>query len=392
LTTISLITEAIRQESLDGWLFCNFAHRDRLTDHTLGLDPESVSTRSWFYFLLATGEAVQVVHSMESGILQTLPGSVQTYSGREELRRVLTAFSGQKFAILHDPVLTVLSTVSGGHLSTIESCGIQTMSAAGVLQRINLFKTDSDYASHEEAAAILYKTVSHTWHHLSSLIAAGNTTTEGAIRDFMLANMTGSGLITDHPPIVAAGANTADPHYSVPDNPDNPYGASIGRDTLVQFDLWGKIPGGMYADISWVVYTGTRCPHEYQDRFSLICDARDQVVVLVAEALRSGRDITGSAIDERTRTFLASRIVNPAWIRHRTGHAIDTECHGSGVNLDSIEFPDTRPLLEGSCFSVEPGIYCENYGMRTEINVYIRHGKPVISGLPIQQTILVLQD
>jgi len=397
LTDLSLLTEAIRQESLDGWLFCNFAHRDRLTDQTLGLDPDAVSTRSWYYLLFPTGEAVTVVHAMETEVLSSLPGTVQTYTGREELIDTLSRFSGQKFAVLHDPVLTVLSTMSAGHLSTIESCGIQTVSAAGVLQRVNLFKTDTDYDSHEKAAVVLYRAVSGAWKHISDMLHTGISITEGTIRDYLLEFMAAEGLATDHPPIVAAGANTANPHYSVPDDPSRTGGAIIGHDSLVQFDLWGKLPGGMYADISWVGYTGPRCPGEYQERFALVRNARDLAVSAVGEAFRAGTVITGAAIDERVRAFLLSRttrdrIIDPAWIRHRTGHAIDRECHGSGANLDSVEFPDRRPILEGSCFSVEPGIYCNDYGMRTEINVYIRHGIPVVSGLPIQQTILELQD
>jgi len=397
LTDLSLLTEAIRQESLDGWLFCNFAHRDRLTDQTLGLDPDAVSTRSWFYLLFANGDAVKVMHAMETGVLSSLPGTVRTYTGREELIDTLSGFSGQKFAVLHDPVLTVLSTMSGGHLSTIESCGIHTVSAAGVLQRVNLFKTDTDYDSHEKAAVILYRAVSGAWKHISDALHAGTRITEGTIRDYLLEFMAAEGLVTDHPPIVAAGANTANPHYSVPEEPPRTGGAIIGQDTLVQFDLWGKLPGGMYADISWVGYTGPRCPKEYQERFALVRDARDLVVSAVDDAFRTGTVITGAALDERVRAFLLSgtsrnRIIDPAWIRHRTGHAIDRECHGSGANLDSVEFPDSRPILEGSCFSVEPGIYCNDYGMRTEINVYIRHGIPVVSGLPIQHTILELQD
>lgn len=397
MSDLSLLTEAIRQESLDGWLFCNFAHRDRLTDQTLGLDPGAVSTRSWFYLLFPAGEAVKVVHAMETEVLSSLPGMVRTYTGREELIDTLSRFSGQKFAVLHDPVLTVLSTMSGGHLSTIESCGIQTVSAAGVVQRVNLFKTDTDYDSHEKAAVILYRAISGAWKHISDTLHAGTSLTEGAIRDYLLEFMAAEDLVTDHPPIVAAGANTANPHYSVPDDPSRTGGAIIGHDTLVQFDLWGKLPGGMYADISWVGYTGSRCPREYQERFTLIRDARDLVVSAVGDAFRTGTVISGAAIDERVRAFLRAgttrdRNIDPTWIRHRTGHAIDRDCHGSGANLDSVEFPDSRPILEGSCFSVEPGVYCNDYGMRTEINVYIRHGIPVVSGLPIQQTILELQD
>ncbi len=389
LTDISGIQEAIRQENLDGWLFCNFSHRDRLTDRILGLDPNSVSTRSWYYLVPSSGEPVKLVHRMEQPVLAPLPGTIRTYTARAELEQLLESFSDRNIAILSDNILTVLSTVSAGQYASAESAGIRLHSAAPLVQRLSALKTDADYDSHQRAAGVLFEAVSRAWKHLSRMILAGDSPTEGEIRDYLFSYITGEGMITSDAPIVAAGENTANPHYQVPEESG---GMPILPDTLVQFDLWGKFPDGIYADISWVGYTGRVCPDEYTERFLHISTARDLVVPAISAAFAAHHAITGAEIDLLVREHLTGRINDPAWIRHRTGHAIDCECHGSGVNLDSIEFPDSRPVIEGSCFSIEPGIYCDRYGMRTEINAYVKNGKPEVSTLPVQKSILLLQD
>lgn len=389
LTDISGIQEAIRQENLDGWLFCNFSHRDKLTDRILRIDPNAVSTRSWYYFVPASGEPVRLVHGMERSVLDPLPGTTRTYTARAELEQLLESFSGKNLAILSDKILTVLSTTSAGHHVTAESAGINLHSAAPLVQRLSAFKTVEDYESHQRAGAILFDAVTRAWKLISQKILSGTFPTEGEIRDFLFSCITGAGMITNDAPIVAAGENTATPHYQIPEGAG---GMPILPETLVQFDLWGKFPDGMYADISWVGYTGRVCPDEYAERFRHICTARDLVVPAIDAALSEHRAISGAEIDALVREHLCSRIDDPAWIRHRTGHAIDRECHGSGVNLDSVEFPDSRPVIEGSCFSIEPGIYCDRYGMRTEINAYVKNGKPEVSTLPVQMNILLLQD
>lgn len=394
LTDISGIYEAIRQENLDGWLFCNFSHRDRLTDRILGLDPHAVSTRIWYYLVPAAGEPVKLVHGMETAVLNPLPGTVRTYTGRAELEQTLSSFSGKRFALLSDTTLTVLSTVSAEQYALAVSAGIRPCSAAALIQRLYTFKTDADYESHHKAAAVLFDAVTRAWNRISRMIRSGTLPTEGEIRDYLASCISEAGMCTSDAPIVAAGEHTADPHYQVP---EDAAGNPIRPETLVQFDLWGKFPDGMYADISWVGYTGSVCPDEYSERFRLICNARDLVVPAISSAFSAQRAITGAEIDTLVREYLTgctdpARIIDPAWIRHRTGHAIDRECHGSGVNLDSIEFPDTRPVIEGSCFSIEPGIYCTRYGMRTEINAYVRNGSPEVSSLPVQKSILLLQD
>jgi Xaa-Pro aminopeptidase len=207
---------------------------------------------------------------------------------------------------------------------------------------------------------------------------------ESEVAGWILREFNNRGLDSSHDPMVAAGPNTANPHYSVSGE-----GRHVNRDEPFQFDIWAKknVPGGIYADISWVGFTGREIPARMEKDFSLLAEARDSVVRFIAEGFSAGKNIRGAEVDAQARDFLI-RAGYEAALRHRTGHGIDREVHGSGVNLDSLEFPDQRFLLEGSCFSVEPGIYFENYGLRTEINVIIQNGKPLVTGGEPQREVL----
>jgi Xaa-Pro aminopeptidase len=195
-------------------------------------------------------------------------------------------------------------------------------------------------------------------------------------------------LITDHPPLAAAGVHSANPHYDF----SGP-GALIAGGDIVQLDLWAreKTPGAIYADISWVGFFGKRPPPEAERAFADLVRVRDSIRDFIEGELESrgkqGRELSGAEADQAARAMLTELGYGGA-LKHRTGHGIDTECHGSGVNIDGVEFPDPRPILEGSCFSLEPGIYFAGFGLRTEINVYVQKRKPVISGKKPQYRLL----
>jgi Xaa-Pro aminopeptidase len=378
--------KAIREERLDGWLFVNFAHRDRLTDTLLSLDPTSVATRRWFYFIPAQGNPLKLVHTLERSILDGLPGETEVYASFAELKSALSRLSGLRLAILCDPTLQVLSTFDAASADLIRSMGIETVSAASIVQRVHGLLDARGIESHERAARALYASVHKAWAFVEGAFARGTPPTETAVRDYLLAILDEAGLITDSPPIVASGPNAGNPHYSPTGS-----GRTLADDEILQFDIWAKEPSGIYADISWVGFTGPRVPERAETRFAELIAARDLVIPALEAALSSETSPTGADLDRLVRTRLAERFPLSA-IRHRTGHGIDTECHGTGVNLDSVEFPDHRRILEGSCFSVEPGIYFEDEGYRTEIDIYIRDGKPIVSGGSIQQTLLKFQD
>jgi len=224
----------------------------------------------------------------------------------------------------------------------------------------------------------LYEIVKCAWALVREAYKEGKVLFEGDIRSLILEEMKRRDLVTEGEPIVARGANSGNPHYHFSGK-----GAEIREGDLVLLDLWAKEKheGAIFADISWAGVYAKEVPEKMEKPFKALVSARDGAVAYIETELAAGRPLKGAAVDRKAREIIGSFGFSDA-LKHRTGHGIDTEIHGSGVNIDSVEFPDSRLLLEGSCFSLEPGIYFSDFGMRTEINVYIRGGKPHISGSP----------
>jgi Xaa-Pro aminopeptidase len=203
----------------------------------------------------------------------------------------------------------------------------------------------------------------------------------------MLDEMEKQNLFPDHPPIVASGPNAGNPHYDFENK-----GALFKEGDAIQFDLWAKEKkqGAVFADISWVGVFAEKASQKIEKAFTGLLAARDGAVLFIEKSLAEGKRPSGAMVDKTVREILIGKGYEKA-IKHRTGHGIDTECHGSGVNIDSVEFPDSRLLLDGACFSIEPGLYFEDFGLRTEIDVYIQEGKAVISGKPhVRQSALLV--
>jgi Xaa-Pro aminopeptidase len=369
------IQEAIRGENLDGWLFCNFHHRDRLADEILHINRNDTNSRLWFYAVPAEGEPLGIVNAVEPNILDRLPGNKTEYHGREELLGALKTLGGKRWGVHVSDTLPMVSYLDRGTATMLESAGLELASAAGLIQRFKGLLDEEGIASLERAAAALYDAVDLTWETARKAWLDKQPLSEGDLLRVMSAAIESRGLITDHPPIVAAGANAGNPHYAV-----EGAGAPVREGDVVQFDLWAKEkdPRSIYADISWIgVFAPAPAP-EQEKAFKELISVREGVYGYIADAIAAGRAISGAMADAHARNALETLGYGPA-LKHRTGHGIDTQCHGSGVNIDCWEFPDHRPILEGSCFSLEPGIYFSGFGMRTEIDVYIKDSRAVIS-------------
>jgi len=384
---ITRIRKAIRDEGVDGWLFYNFRHRDRLADEILGLDPGSTSSRPWVYAVPAEASCQRIVHAIEKDILNSLPGNTTVYSGRETFMAALEALGGHRWGVHVSEILPIISFLDAGSAALMEKAGLILVPADSLVQRLKGLLDQNEVDSHERAAAGLYDLVEKTWARVQAAWRSGKQIREGDIRAFMLGGMKALGLTTDHPPIVASGANAGNPHYDFSGD-----GAVLEPGAIVQLDLWAKEnkPDSIYADISWVGVFAEHAKAAEERTFADLIAARDLAVAFISRELEQGRRPTGSAVDAEVRKSLISAGYTSA-LRHRTGHGIDTECHGSGVNIDSVEFPDTRLLLDGACFSIEPGLYFDDFGLRTEIDVYIQNGKARVSGATPQRTFLDCQ-
>jgi Xaa-Pro aminopeptidase len=281
-----------------------------------------------------------------------------------------------------------ISHLDHGTARMLEESGFILRSASSLIQRVLGGLDSKGIESHRRAAVALWDIVAEVWQRLRKQMRSDAPLWETTVQGWIMEMFEELGLTTHSPPIVAAGRNSADPHYS-PETGGAGRGAALVAGQVLQLDLWAKAktPDSVYADISWVGVLDTRIPRKAADVFAAVAEARDLAVDYIGKSLAAGRSVSGQEVDREVRAFLEASGYG-ANLRHRTGHGIDQEVHGFGVNLDSVEFPDRRLLLEGSCFSVEPGVYLDEFGMRTEINVYISGSKPVVSGKKPQHELL----
>ncbi|MDR3114539.1 MAG: aminopeptidase P family protein [Treponema sp.] len=381
---LQTIQEAIRAEGLEGWIFSNFHHRDRLSDAILHIIPETTNSRLWVYAVPAQGKPVKIVHAIEAGLLADLPGSSRVYLDRDDFIAALEPLGHKCWGAHFSETLPAISFLDAGTAQLFEKAGMKLVSAAALIQRFKGTLDTQGIQAHEQAAGALYDIIGIAWKAVQDAYTHHRTITEGELRSIMLEEFHRRKLVTDHPPLVATGVHSGNPHYDFSGS-----GAPLRDGEVVQFDLWAKErgPQGIYADISWIGIFGISAREAVKRAFTDLVEVREGAYRFITAELEAGRPLSGAMVDTKTRDLLTGLGYRGA-LKHRTGHGIDTECHGSGVNMDSVEFPDSRLLLEGSCFSLEPGIYFSDFGLRTEINVYIKQGKPRISGKDRQFTLL----
>lgn len=398
MTCFEKIQVVSQQESaisaLDGWLFTDFAGRDKLTQDLLQLPPDGMTTRRWIYLVHSTGEPLKILHAIEPHALDSLPGEKKIfYSSQQELKSALAQYKGKTLALLWDSNLPVISTVDGGFVSLLQQEEIKITSAARLLQRYKGILSPASIRSQERAASLLYTIIRDTWNFICQHYKSKEPLNERAVQIFILEQFIKYKLTSNHSPVVAFGPHSGDPHYEVPEDG----GKYAEEGDIIQLDIWAKErladdgQGGFsatvpaYGDISWVGVFSETIPEEAEKRFSILCKARDSVEQAIGQATAEGKRLTGAELDMQVRSIIQDAGYGH-YIKHRTGHGIDSEVHGSGVNLDGSEFPDYRQILPGSSFSVEPGIYGEDFGMRTEIDIYIDEtGMPIVSGKKFQK-------
>jgi Xaa-Pro aminopeptidase len=396
MADIGKARRAIAEEKLGGWLFFNVHHKDIISDRILDISPAATNTRPWLYLIRSDGKEQKLVHAIEAGILDHLPGDTTVYGSWEVLVETLKCWSDGlgPAAAQFSPDLPAISFLDHGQALLLEECGFELCSSVDLIQLFLGVLDEEGIRSHEQAADKLYLIVDKIWQRIQREMCRDEAitvaVTEGQVQDWILALFDQMGLISDSPPLVAAGPNSADPHYSPPQSSASSgetRGAVLKRGHVLQLDLWAREDraNSIYADISWVGILDTHVPEECGAVFDVLCQARNLAVAFIEE--RWGEPLKGQDVDRAVRRFL-KECGYGAYLKHRTGHGIDTQVHGFGVNLDDVEFPDSRKLLEGSCFSVEPGLYLTEFGMRTEIDVYVRNGRPVVSGGTPQNELL----
>jgi len=379
---------AIGEEKLSGWLFFNLHHRDSLSDRILEIPNKIHNSRPWLYLIRRESEPAIVVHGVEAGALDHLPGEKMVYSSRSSFLEILRelARAEEVTAAQFSSQVPFISFLDHGTARVLSECGFNLTSSDKLVQRFLGLLDKSAIESHEMAATKLYAIVEEIWDRIRNSMKKNSLLSEGEVQQWILDLFQRAGLYSDFPPLVAVGKNTCDPHYLLREEGDKLEAAAV-----LQLDIWARLKGqnSVYGDISWGGVLARSVPEEVAAVFDTLVAARDLAVAFIAQAFKNKKPVSGFEVDQRVRSLITERGYGE-FLLHRTGHAIDTEVHGYGVNLDSVEFPDSRLILEGSCFSIEPGIYTADFGLRTEINVYIKNSKVVISGGTPQQRLLTL--
>jgi Xaa-Pro aminopeptidase len=349
-----------------------------------------MTTRRWYYMVPAAGEPRALVHAIEPSTLDSLPGRKDLYAGREALATGLDGLVRglSRVAMEYSPenANPYLARVDAGTVESIRRRGVDVVSSGDLVQRFAALWDADALATHMKASEALYRIKDRAFAAIAERVNAGRSFNEYDIQQLMAGWFQDEGLIAEAPPVVAAMEHAGNPHYMPP-----PSGSrSIGPDELVLLDLWGKLrePGAVYADITWVGFTGSRVPEEFARAFDAIVRARDAAIHLVQQAAANGTTLRGWQVDRASRQVLESAGYG-AHILHRTGHNLGVEVHGNGVHMDDYETHDDRRLLAGTGFTIEPGLYFDHFGVRTEVNMFVDTRDARVSG-PAQAAIITL--
>jgi Xaa-Pro dipeptidase len=383
------IQAALRERNIDAWLFYDHHHRDPIAYRVLGLPGSMMVTRRWFYLIPAKGEPRKLVHRIEAGHLDSLPGPKQVYSGWQELFEQLKTLltDSQNIAMQYSPnnLVFTVSLVDAGTMDLVRGMGKDVVSAADLIAQFEATWTDEQIKTHFEARDSVDRITSAAFQEIGRRVRNGGTN-EYSMQQWILEAFRRENLVTDDPPVVAVNANSGNPHYE----PHAEGSAPIRDGDFVLLDIWGKkdVPGAVYYDITWTGYIGKAPSDRQREIFQVVRDARDAGVKTVLEAIRAGQHIAGWQVDRATRDTIKKAGYGDYFI-HRTGHSIGTEVHSNGANMDDLEIHDERQILPNSCFSIEPGVYLPEFGVRSEVNVLVRPGRAEVTG-KIQREIVII--
>jgi Xaa-Pro dipeptidase len=387
---IKAIQSEMRDSKIDGWLFYDHHHRDPIAANILGVGRNGMATRRWFYFIPAKGEPRKLVHRIEQGALDGLDGNKLVYSGWEELHKNLPKLlAGSKtIAMQYSPENNIpyIGLVDAGTIELLRKFKKKIVSSANLVQKFEASWSHEQAQGHFEAGRIVDRITREAFARAAEFVKEGKPLTEDQLQQWIVDEFHARGLTSAEPPIVAVQPNNGNPHYAPVAGSSRP----IRAGDLLLLDIWAKreIAGSVYYDITWVGYLGNRVPDSYAKIFRIVREARDNAVKFIQEAVAKRREIHGWEVDRVARKTIEKAGYGKYFV-HRTGHSIGQEVHGNGANMDGLETRDDRKIVAHTCFSIEPGIYLPEFGIRSEVNVYVDEKEARVTGA-VQEEILPL--
>ncbi len=380
---------AIQQFGMDGWLLYDFRGINLLAARIAGIPDDDLGSRRWFYFVPASGQPRKLVHAIEPAMLDHLPGEKIVYLKWQELETGLQSMLSGSGSVAMEYSEKAgnpyVSRVDAGTVELVRSFGPTVVSSGNLIQYFEARFTDEQWQLHLQADALNQQAFEMAWQTIADHARSGQTLSESQLQqkvmDFYQANQ----MTTYHPPIVGVGPHSGDPHYAPQPGSDS----EIKSGDFILLDMWAKMdrPGGVYTDLTKVGFVGEEVPQKYNDIFQIVAAARDAGIACVRDGMANGQTLFGWQVDQATREVIEQAGYGQ-YFNHRTGHNIGQETHGNGAHIDNLETREDRTLIPRTCFSIEPGIYLEEFGVRSEINVYIADDKQVIVTGGLQTEVL----
>jgi Xaa-Pro dipeptidase len=386
---LSAIQSALRERNIDAWLFYDHHRRDPIAYRVLGLPDNLMVTRRWYYLVPAEGEPTKLVHKIEAGHLDSLPGTKKRYSAWQELFEGLKTMlaNHRDIAMQYSPnnIVFTVSLVDAGTIDMIRGMGKNVVSAADLIALFEATLSDEQIKTHFAARDLIDPITKAAFQEIGRRVRNGGTT-EHEMQQWIMEAFGRDGLITDDPPIVAANANSGNPHYE----PSADHPVRLREGDFVLLDIWAKQnkPGAAYYDITWTGVIGKAPSDPQREVFEVVRNGRNAGVEKVKTAIAAGQPICGWEVDRVTRDQIKQAGFGEYFI-HRTGHSIGTEVHSNGANMDDLEIHDERRILPNTLFSIEPGVYLPEFGVRSEVNVLVRPKGAEVTG-KIQDEIVII--
>jgi Xaa-Pro dipeptidase len=381
---LDAIQAALREAAFDGWLFYDHHHRDPLAAHILGLDESAHVTRRWYYFVPAVGEPGKLVHRIEQARLDALPGTRAVYSSWQELHGGLAMLlaGARRLAMQYSPNNDIMyvSMVDAGTIDFLRSLGKEIVSSADLVSQFEAVLSAEQMESHTQAQRAIDAILAEGWKEMGRRLRPANGA--GGVSEFdhtqwLSEAMRRESLVWENGPNVSVNAHSSDSHYE----PTAARSSPIREGDFVLIDIWGRVnqPGTVFYDITWTGIVGREPTEREHKIFATVRSARDAAIAAVEGAFSAGKPIRGFQADDAARGVIRAAGLGELFT-HRTGHNIATELHGAGAHLDNLETHDQRRILPHTCFSVEPGVYLPEFGVRSEVNMMTAPGKAWVTG------------
>src|SRR5579871_393086 len=369
---LASVQSALRAAKLDGWLLYDFRGLNVLARRVLDIPSDVILSRRWFYFVPAKGQPRKLVHQIEPHALDGVPGPAQRYLRWQELEAgVKSLLAGsQRIAMEYVPrnANPYVSRVDAGTIELVRSFGVEIVPSGDLIQRFEACWDDDQWTMHQQAAKHTRSAFDVAFGFIAERVRIAGSVRETEVQKRILDHFTAHGLICDHPPICAVGPHSGDPHFETGPKNDTP----IREGDFVLIDLWGKLdkPRSVYSDLTWTGFVGMETPAQYEKVFQIVARARDAAIQRVRSAFPKGAPLRGWEVDQAARDVIDQAGYGSAFC-HRTGHSIGQETHGNGANMDNLETHEERLVMPRTCFSIEPGIYLPEFGIRSEVNVFV---------------------